>query len=108
VVPHSEQLPAPLPAGAEACPPGPAVVGVLLLGDQTRASFLWAGFVIATAAALMLARFGDLTEDTAAGAPVDPGAGRPGHGAELRRPGQRPRRQAPRAGDHDSAPVQTD
>jgi drug/metabolite transporter (DMT)-like permease len=53
----------------------PALVGILLLGDQTRAGLWWfgvAGFVIATAAALMLARFGDLTEDVAA-APTPPG-----------------------------------
>jgi drug/metabolite transporter (DMT)-like permease len=59
----------------------PALVGVLVLGDQTRAGFLWVGvvgFVIATAAALMLARFGDLTEDTAQAPHLAPSRPDPG------------------------------
>jgi drug/metabolite transporter (DMT)-like permease len=51
----------------------PAFVGILLLGDETRAGYFWfgvGGFIVATAAALTLARFGDLTEDT----PIDPSA----------------------------------
>jgi drug/metabolite transporter (DMT)-like permease len=40
----------------------PAIVGVLLLDDRTRAGFLWvavAGFALAVAGALALARFGE-------------------------------------------------
>jgi drug/metabolite transporter (DMT)-like permease len=40
----------------------PAVIGVIFLGDQTRpglAGVAWAGFVIAIASAVMLARFGE-------------------------------------------------
>jgi drug/metabolite transporter (DMT)-like permease len=48
----------------------PAVIGVLLLGDQTRQGFVWVaivGFVMAVAGALALARFG---EPSAEAAPV--------------------------------------
>jgi drug/metabolite transporter (DMT)-like permease len=44
----------------------PAVVGVVFLGDQTRpglAGVAWAGFFIAVASALMLARFGEAHHD---------------------------------------------
>lgn len=47
----------------------PAFAGVLLLGDHARTGVFWygiGGFIIATVAALTLARFGDLSEDTAA------------------------------------------
>ncbi len=48
----------------------PAVIGVVFLGDQTRpglAVVAWAGFFIAVASAVMLARFGEAhhTEDVA-------------------------------------------
>ena len=45
---------------AETIPP--AVIGVVFLGDQTRpglAAVAWAGFFIAVASAVMLARFGE-------------------------------------------------
>jgi hypothetical protein len=45
---------------AETLPP--AVVGVLFLGDTTRAGLAplaWAGFVLAVASAILLARFGE-------------------------------------------------
>jgi drug/metabolite transporter (DMT)-like permease len=53
---------------AETIPP--AVIGVIFLGDQTRpglAVVAWAGFFIAVASAVMLARFGEAhhTEDVA-------------------------------------------
>jgi drug/metabolite transporter (DMT)-like permease len=53
---------------AETIPP--AVIGVVFLGDQTRrglAGLAWAGFFIAVASAVMLARFGEAhhTEDVA-------------------------------------------
>ena len=53
---------------AETIPP--AVVGVIFLGDQSRrglAVVAWGGFVLAVAAAVMLARFGEAhqTEDVA-------------------------------------------
>jgi len=53
---------------AETIPP--AVIGVVFLGDQTRpglAGVAWAGFFIAVASAVMLARFGEAhhTEDVA-------------------------------------------
>lgn len=41
---------------------GPAVVGVVWLGDQTREGLAWlavAGFVVAVAGSLALARFGE-------------------------------------------------
>ncbi len=44
----------------------PALVGVLLLGDHTRHGFVWvavAGFVLAVAGALVLARFGEPAHD---------------------------------------------
>lgn len=46
----------------------PAIVGVLVFGDGTRAGFLpvaVAGFVLAVAGSLMLARFGDLEAEPA-------------------------------------------
>jgi drug/metabolite transporter (DMT)-like permease len=53
---------------AETIPP--AVIGVVFLGDQTRpglAVVAWAGFLLAVASAVMLARFGEAhhTEDVA-------------------------------------------
>ena len=53
---------------AETIPP--AIIGVIFLGDQTRpglAGVAWAGFFIAVASAVMLARFGEAhhTEDVA-------------------------------------------
>jgi drug/metabolite transporter (DMT)-like permease len=53
---------------AETIPP--AIIGVVFLGDQTRhglAGVAWAGFFIAVASAVMLARFGEAhhTEDVA-------------------------------------------
>ena len=53
---------------AETIPP--AVIGVVFLGDQTRpglAAVAWAGFFLAVASAVMLARFGEAhhTEDVA-------------------------------------------
>ncbi len=53
---------------AETIPP--AVIGVVFLGDQTRrglAGLAWAGFFIAVASAVMLARFGEAnhTDDVA-------------------------------------------
>jgi drug/metabolite transporter (DMT)-like permease len=45
----------------------PTAVGLALLGDDTRAGFeplAVAGFVVAVVGALLLARFGDLAEDT--------------------------------------------
>jgi len=45
---------------AETIPP--AIIGVIFLGDQTRpglAGVAWAGFFIAVASAVMLARFGE-------------------------------------------------
>jgi hypothetical protein len=53
---------------AETIPP--AVIGVIFLGDQTRrglAVVAWAGFFLAVASAVMLARFGEAhhTEDVA-------------------------------------------
>jgi len=53
---------------AETIPP--AIIGVIFLGDQTRpglAAVAWAGFFIAVASAVMLARFGEAhhTEDVA-------------------------------------------
>jgi drug/metabolite transporter (DMT)-like permease len=46
----------------------PALVGVFLLGDGTRAGFVWvavAGFVLAVTGALVLARFGEPAADPA-------------------------------------------
>ncbi|MER8085282.1 hypothetical protein ACFVZR_18485 [Streptomyces sp. NPDC058316] len=46
---------------------GPALVGVFLLGDRTREGLVWlavAGFVVAVAGALALARFGEAPQDT--------------------------------------------
>jgi drug/metabolite transporter (DMT)-like permease len=46
----------------------PALVGVFLLGDGTRHGFVWvavAGFVMAVAGALALARFGEPSDETA-------------------------------------------
>ena len=53
---------------AETIPP--PIIGVIFLGDQTRhglAGLAWAGFFIAVASAVMLARFGEAhhTEDVA-------------------------------------------
>ena len=48
---------------------GPALVGVVWLGDQTRAGLSWmvvAGFAIAVAAALALSRFGEAPEPAGA------------------------------------------
>ncbi|MEE1772094.1 hypothetical protein PUR34_29030 [Streptomyces sp. JV185] len=53
---------------------GPALVGVVWLGDRTREGLEWlavAGFVVAVAGALALARFGEAPADT-------PGPDRPG------------------------------
>lgn len=55
---------------------GPALVGVVWLGDRTREGLTWlavAGFVVAVAGALTLARFG---EPPAAASEVGGGAGR--------------------------------
>ena len=49
---------------AETIPP--AIIGVIFLGDQTRpglAGVAWAGFFIAVASAVMLARFGEAHHD---------------------------------------------
>ncbi|MET9655843.1 hypothetical protein [Streptomyces sp. NPDC006510] len=49
---------------------GPALVGVFWLGDRTREGFVWpavAGFVVAVAGALALARFGEAPADMPAG-----------------------------------------
>ncbi|MEU6013238.1 hypothetical protein ABZ826_04000 [Streptomyces sp. NPDC047515] len=46
---------------------GPALVGVFWLGDRTREGLVWlavAGFVVAVAGALALARFGEAPADT--------------------------------------------
>ncbi|MCF3964992.1 hypothetical protein L1885_25745, partial [Streptomyces fuscigenes] len=46
---------------------GPALVGVLWLGDRTRAGLGWVtalGFLVAVAGALLLARFGEAPEAT--------------------------------------------
>ncbi|MFB7532308.1 hypothetical protein ACFC0C_29650 [Streptomyces sp. NPDC056178] len=46
---------------------GPALVGVFWLGDRTREGLIWlavAGFVVAVAGALALARFGEAPQDT--------------------------------------------
>ncbi|WP_031477616.1 hypothetical protein [Streptomyces bicolor] len=53
---------------------GPAVVGVVWLGDRTREGLGWLavlGFVVAVAGALALARFGELPQEPAP--PADPG-----------------------------------
>ncbi len=72
---------------AETMPP--AVVGVVLLGDQTRRGLTGvaiAGFILAVACAVALARFGEATEQRPAQEPsaarpsVQVGADRPGGG----------------------------
>ncbi|MFD8794087.1 DMT family protein [Streptomyces vinaceus] len=56
---------------------GPAVVGVVWLGDRTREGLTWLavlGFAVAVAGALALARFGEPPQTTPAGAPGPTGA----------------------------------
>ncbi|MFE2211837.1 hypothetical protein ACFW93_07605 [Streptomyces canus] len=51
---------------------GPALVGVVWLGDRTREGLAWAavlGFAVAVAGALMLARFGEAPEQSAPHSP---------------------------------------
>ncbi|MEV6755981.1 hypothetical protein [Streptomyces sp. NPDC051214] len=62
---------------------GPAVVGVVWLGDRTRSGMAWVavlGFVVAVAGALALARFGEAAAP-AESAEAAPGVGGPGGGA---------------------------
>ncbi|MZD07931.1 hypothetical protein GTW43_23015 [Streptomyces sp. SID5785] len=54
---------------------GPALVGVVWLGDRTRSGLEWlavAGFVVAVAGALALARFGEAPEASRPGGDGDP------------------------------------
>ncbi|MER5308325.1 hypothetical protein ABT034_11105 [Streptomyces sp. NPDC002773] len=54
---------------------GPAVVGVVWLGDRTREGFGWlavAGFAVAVAGSLALARFGEAPEADLGTRPTDP------------------------------------
>ncbi|MFB7058926.1 hypothetical protein ACWF95_02140 [Streptomyces vinaceus] len=56
---------------------GPAVVGVVWLGDRTREGLTWLavlGFAVAVAGALALARFGEPPQTAPAGAPGPTGA----------------------------------
>ncbi|MEV6397832.1 hypothetical protein AB0M39_24175 [Streptomyces sp. NPDC051907] len=64
---------------------GPAVVGVVWLGDQTREGLGWlavTGFAVAVAGALALARFGEPPKaSTEAGKPPEEGGRPPGGGS---------------------------